>query len=109
MRIQRLTRVLQMLSGINTAVVRFREQPTLLEEACRIAYQVGHYAYSFVALIDPGRGVARPVAWTGKGAEGRNSVSFRIATSPEADCSVTGRVLRTGDLIAFDNPSDYTG
>jgi len=108
-RIRRLTRVLQMLSGINTAVVRFREQPALLEEACRIAYQVGHYAYSFVALIDPGKGVARPVAWTGKGAEGRNGVTFRVANSPDADCSVTGRVLRTGDVIAFDNASDYAG
>jgi diguanylate cyclase (GGDEF)-like protein len=108
-RIRRLTRVLQMLSGINTAVVRFREQPVLLEEACRIAFQVGHYAYSFVALIDPGRGVARPVAWTGKGAEGRSGVIFRVANSPDDDSSVTGRVLRTGDVIAFENASDYAG
>ena len=51
-RILRLTRVLQMLSGINTAVLRIREQRELLVEACRIAYQVGHYAYAFVALIE---------------------------------------------------------
>jgi diguanylate cyclase (GGDEF)-like protein len=108
-RIRRLTRVLQMLSGINTAVVRFREQPVLLEEACRIAFQVGHYAYSFVALIDPGRGIARPVAWTGKGAEGRSGVTFRVANSPDDDSSVTGRVLRTGDVIAFENARDYAG
>jgi diguanylate cyclase (GGDEF)-like protein len=108
-RIRRLTRVLQMLSGINTAVVRIRERPALLEEACRIAYQVGHYAYSFVALIDPGRGIARPVAWTGKGAEDRSGVTFRVANSLDADCSVTGRVLRTGDMIAFDRASDYDG
>ncbi|MFL6600921.1 MAG: EAL domain-containing protein [Steroidobacteraceae bacterium] len=108
-RIRRLTRVLQMLSGINTAVVRIRDQPALLEEACRIAYQVGHYAYAFVALIDPGKGVARPVAWAGRGAEGRGGVKFGIGNGPDADCSVTGRVLRTGDLIAFDNPKDYVG
>jgi len=108
-RIRRLTRVLQMLSGINTAVVRIREQPQLWEEACRIAYQVGHYAYAFVALIDPGKGMARPVAWAGKGAEGRGGVRFSVANGPEADCSVTGRVLRTGDMIAFDNARDYVG
>jgi diguanylate cyclase (GGDEF)-like protein len=107
--IRRLTRVLQMLSGINTAVLRIRERPELLEEACRIAYQVGHYAYSFVTLIDPGMGVARPVAWAGKGAESRAGVTFRMANSPDADCSVTGRVLRTGDVIAFDNARDYAG
>jgi|KBSSwiStaDraftv2_1062776.scaffolds.fasta_scaffold00080_32 diguanylate cyclase (GGDEF)-like protein len=108
-RIRRLTRVLQMLSGINTAVVRIRDQPALLEEACRIAYQVGHYAYAFVALIDPGKGIARPHAWAGRGAEGREGVTFRVGNGPDADCSVTGRVLRTGDLIAFDTAKEYDG
>jgi diguanylate cyclase (GGDEF)-like protein len=108
-RIRRLTRVLQMLSGINTAVVRIREQPQLLQEACRIACQVGHYAYAFVALIDPGKGMARPVTWAGEGAEGQGAVTFRVPNTPEADCSVTGRVLRTGDMIAFDNAGDYAG
>ncbi|MEA3182910.1 MAG: hypothetical protein QOI59_6433 [Gammaproteobacteria bacterium] len=108
-RIRRLTRVLQMLSGINTAVVRIREQRELLVEACRIAYQVGHYAYAFVALIDPGKSIARPAAWTGYGAEGHGAVSFRVAKSAETDCSVTGRVLRTGEMIAFNDAAEYAG
>jgi len=108
-RIRRLTRVLQMLSGINTAVVRIREQRELLVEACRIAYQVGHYAYAFVALIDPGKSIARPAAWTGYGAEGHAAVSFRVANSVVSDSSVTGRVLRTGEMIAFNDAGEYTG
>ncbi len=108
-RIRRLTRVLQMLSGINTAVVRICEQRALLEEACRIAYQVGHYAYSFVALMDPGKCVARPVAWAGIGAESRNAVRFRVTSNAADDCSVTGRVLRTGNMIAFDDAENYAG
>ena len=36
-RIARLTRILEMLSGINTAVVRIRERLELFHEACRIA------------------------------------------------------------------------
>jgi diguanylate cyclase (GGDEF)-like protein len=108
-RIRRLTRVLQMLSGINTAVVRIREQRELLAEACRIAYQVGHYAYAFVALIDPGKSIARPSAWTGYGAEGHGAVSFRVAKSASTDCSVTGRVLRTGEMIAFNDAGEYAG
>jgi diguanylate cyclase (GGDEF)-like protein len=108
-RIRRLTRVLQMLSGINTAVVRIRDQRELLQEACRIAYQVGHYAYAFVALIDPGKSVARPIAWAGHGAEGRSAVAFRVGKSDTDDSSVTGRVLRTGEMIAFDDARDYAG
>ncbi|HLZ97459.1 MAG TPA: response regulator, partial [Steroidobacteraceae bacterium] len=108
-RVRRLTRVLQMLSGINTAVVRIREKPALLEEACRIAYQVGSYAYSFVALMDPGQCAARPVAWAGIGADSRTAVRFRVASSAADDSSVTGRVLRTGNVIAFDDAKDYRG
>ena len=52
-RIARLTRVLQMLSGINAAVVRIRDRTQLFEEACRIAHDVGGYAAAFVAIIDP--------------------------------------------------------
>ncbi len=40
-RIARLTRMLQMQSGINAAVVRIREREDLLREACRLALQVG--------------------------------------------------------------------
>jgi PAS domain S-box-containing protein len=40
-RILRLTRMLQMQSGINAAVVRIRERDALLREACRLALQVG--------------------------------------------------------------------
>ena len=109
LRIHRLTRVLQMLSGINSAVVRIREQRDLLEEACRIAYEVGHYAYSFVALINPGKSIARTVAWAGFGSEGSRAVSFRVAKSAAGDCSVTGRVLRTGDMVAFNDARDYGG
>src|SRR5579862_5432208 len=36
-RIARLTRILEMLSGINTAVVRIRDRRELFAEACRIA------------------------------------------------------------------------
>src|SRR3981189_1909263 len=42
-RLARLTRILAMLSGINTAVVLIRERIELFHEACRIAVTTGHY------------------------------------------------------------------
>src|SRR5579872_7606073 len=62
-RVARLTRVLQMLSGINTAVVRVRDRTELLEEACRIAHTVGNYICAFVVLTDPHTRTARGAAW----------------------------------------------
>ena len=61
-RIERLTRILEMLSGINTAVVRIRERLELLQEACRIAVTTGHYVTAFVSLIEPGTRTARALS-----------------------------------------------
>jgi len=98
-RIERLTRVLQMLSAINAGVVRIRDRTQLFEETCRIAHDVGKYASAFVVLIDPSTRIARPVAWSGVNAEFREEVSFRVDGSSVDDVdddTVTGRALRTG-------------
>jgi diguanylate cyclase (GGDEF)-like protein len=98
-RIARLTRILEMLSGINTAVVRIRERLELLHEACRIAVTTGHYATALVSFIEPGTRTARPRTWAGKGGEVMSSLVFSIASTAEEDTSVTGRVLRTGETF----------
>ena len=58
--ISRLTRVLKMLSGVNSAMVRIRQRREILAEACRLATSVGGYASAMVALIEPGTRTARP-------------------------------------------------
>jgi diguanylate cyclase (GGDEF)-like protein len=101
-RIERLTRVLQMLSAINAAVVRSRDRTELFREICRIAHDVGNYAYAFVALIDPRTRVAQPVAWAGVDAEARDKVSFRVdgpVDGRESRETVTGRAVRTGEAV----------
>ncbi len=98
-RIERLTRILEMLSGINTAVVRIRERRELLQEACRIAVTTGHYITALVSLIEPGTRGARPFTWAGQGGERLHSLVFSIAANAESDSSVTGRVLRTGEVF----------
>jgi len=104
-RVGRLTRVLQMLSGINTAVVRIRDRDELLNEACRLAHQVGGYAFAFIALVDPGTRTARPVASAGEKSQTLVDAIFTVADSALADTSVTGRVLRTGQaIVCTDGP-----
>jgi diguanylate cyclase (GGDEF)-like protein len=98
-RIERLSRVLHMLSAINAGVVRIRDRTHLFQEACRIAHDIGKYSCAFVSLIDPGTRVARPVAWAGVAADARDTISFRVDPAVEDEESfetVTGRALRTG-------------
>jgi diguanylate cyclase (GGDEF)-like protein len=95
----RLSRVLQMLSGINTAVVRIRDRDELLNEACRLAHQTGGYSFAFIALIDPGTRTARPVACAGERSQTLVDAIFTVADSALTDTSVTGRVLRTGQAV----------
>ena len=100
-RIERLTRVLHMLSAINASVVRIRDRNHLFDETCRIAHEVGKYSAAFVTLVDPGTRVGRPVAWAGSGSASpeRDELRFRLDGTADNDPffnTITGQALRTG-------------
>ncbi|MGH8299643.1 MAG: EAL domain-containing protein, partial [Steroidobacteraceae bacterium] len=109
-RVARLTRVLQMLSGINTAVARVSDRTKLLEEACRIAHTVGNYVCSLVVLSDPRTRVARVAAWAGAGREFQGELTFTVddSSGSEEGESVTGRALRTGEAAVCDDVDEVT-
>jgi diguanylate cyclase (GGDEF)-like protein len=110
-RVARLTRVLQMLSGINAAVVRVRDRTELLEEACRIAHAVGNYVCALVVLIDPNTRVARGAAWAGAGREFQGELTFKVDDSGRGEPgeSVTVRALRTGEVSVCDDVTQVVG
>jgi hypothetical protein len=58
--ISRLTRVLKMLSGVNSAMVRIRQRREILAEACRLATSVGGYASAMVASSSRARAPRGP-------------------------------------------------
>src|SRR5262249_37869979 len=64
-RIARLTRVLQMLSGINSLVPRIRDRKELLSEACRFAVKTGGYAHAVIMLQKSDTQFVQPFAWSG--------------------------------------------
>src|SRR4029077_9233691 len=64
-KIKRLNRVRAVLSGINALIVRVRDRDELLSEACRIAVESGQFPLAWVALVDPGDQLVKPVAWAG--------------------------------------------
>ena len=99
-RIERLTRALQMLSAINAGVVRIRDRTHLFQESCRIAHDIGKYAFAFVTLLDPSTGIARPVAWAGM--PGPDALSFSVGPGAEEDehhSTVTARALNSGTEV----------
>src|ERR1700730_1018709 len=101
LRITRLTRILEMLSGINTAVVRIRDRMELFREVCRISVNTGHYVTALVAFLEPGTRTARPFAWCGAGDADVSDRVFFVASTEAEDSSVSGRVLRTGEMFLW--------
>ncbi len=51
--IRRLSRILKVLSSINSAIVRTHEREPLLDEACRIAVEEGGFPIAWVSLMEP--------------------------------------------------------
>ena len=102
-RVARVTGVLQMLSGINAAVVRIQDRGELLKEACRLAHRVGGYSVAMIAMIDPATRTARAVAAGGLEIEATTMEAFTVADSEAADTSLTGRVIRTGKAVFCDD------
>jgi len=68
-RIKRLNRVYAVLSGINAAIVRIRDQTELLQEACRVAVEDGGFVMAWIGLVDTQAGLVLPVAARGERVE----------------------------------------
>jgi PAS domain S-box-containing protein/diguanylate cyclase (GGDEF)-like protein len=61
-RIGRLTRIHRVLSGINSAIVRIGDRTELLDEACRIAVELGGFGIAWIGRLEPQAGEVVAVA-----------------------------------------------
>ena len=75
--IDRLSRIHEVLSGINGAILRIRVQDDLLKEACRIAVERGKLRFAWIGMADPGTGRIVEMASHG---EGKNFVDSHCLT-----------------------------
>jgi diguanylate cyclase (GGDEF)-like protein/PAS domain S-box-containing protein len=98
-RVARLTRMLQMQSGINAAIVHTRDHAELLREACRLAVQVCRYDHVLVVLLDDDRRRGRATHAAGLSIDYSDPGEFEIGDGTEPDASLTGRALRTGEPV----------
>lgn len=95
-RIARLTRVLQMLSGINSLVPRIRDRKELLQEACRLAVKTGGYAHAIVMLRKSGAQVVQPTAWFGADEKRTDTLCAALAEGASQSDGIAGRVMQNG-------------
>jgi diguanylate cyclase (GGDEF)-like protein len=105
--VARLRGVLQMLSGVNSALVRIRDRDEVLKETCRLAHRVGGYAAAMVALINPTTRTARPAGWAGHEFLADPGRDFPVAAHETGDTSLMGRVMRTGDAILCEDVASF--
>jgi diguanylate cyclase (GGDEF)-like protein/PAS domain S-box-containing protein len=75
-RIEKMSRIRAVSSGINSAIVRIADRGTLLRETCRIAAELGRFDMVWVAELDDVAKQVRPVAWTGFSDEAAGAVSW---------------------------------
>ena len=75
-KLNKLSRIRAVSSGINAAIVHIHERELLLKETCRIAVKHGKFELAWIATLDLEQQEARPVAWSGFSPEAARSVSL---------------------------------
>jgi diguanylate cyclase (GGDEF)-like protein/PAS domain S-box-containing protein len=101
-RIARLNRAVAFLSGTNSAIVRIRDRRELLQEACRLAVQIGKYAMATIYLKET----------TGKEPIVHRAVSARQAESKRPPreamdgAGPVGRAMSGGELVVVNDLAD---
>ena len=102
-KIKRLARILRMQSGINSAVLRIQDRDKLLQEACRLATDVGGYDRAVVAIVGQDGRHAIPEYRAGRGADLPEPPVVTIGDGSAPDDSLAGRALRTGKIALNPN------
>jgi diguanylate cyclase (GGDEF)-like protein/PAS domain S-box-containing protein len=99
-KIERLTRIQQVLSGINSAIVRIRHRDELFKEACRIAAEHGGFGIAWVSKFDPATMDVTPVAWAGIDAVGYEQLKTTARADVPRGHGVVGRAIRQREPVA---------
>src|SRR6185503_4340756 len=105
-RIDRLSRIRELLGTLNAAIVRIRERGALFEEFCHIAVARGGFVLARVIELDRD-GRARVVATTEPDSHIYQPMVDEFNRDPRQASSLLATALRSGEmLIAKDGASD---
>ena len=101
--IRQLIRVYAVLSDINQTIVREKDPQAMLEAACRIAVDKGHFRMAWIGMADPATGMLEPVASSGVIDDYLHRVRIdlrdpKTGTGPAARCFHTGEHAFCNDI-----------
>ncbi len=105
--IKSLNRVLSVLSGINTLIVRVRDRDELFREACRIAVEKGGFNMALIAVVDSNTIKVVSIASAGKNEELMISIRSILSSSEDSPKTIVARAIREKKaLVSNDMLSD---
>ena len=106
-RIERLNRIHSVLSGINTTIIRVREQQELFNEACRIAIELGQFMFAWIGMLQEDRQTLVPVAKAGMDDSLPQHIDLTVQTGGTANCRLLAdAITRAQPIICNDIAAD---
>jgi PAS domain-containing protein len=101
-KIERLTRIRDVLTSINAAIVRIRDRQQLFESTCCIAVEHGKFKMAWIGVAEPSGKKVTPVVWHGHNDGYLEEVGQLLRALPE-DPGIAARVLREGSPIVVND------
>jgi len=92
-RIKRLNQLYAVLSGINTTIVRVREEEELFREACRIAVELGRFVFAWIGKLDADSMQVTPVAQAGRDDGYLAQINLTTRADSLKSCALTAQAL----------------
>ncbi|MDP1680459.1 MAG: GAF domain-containing protein, partial [Burkholderiales bacterium] len=106
-RIARLNRIYSVLSGINTTIVRVREEEELFREACRIAVDKGQFTFAWIGTLDADTQQVTPVARAGRDDGYLDQINLTTTVDTPGNCQLTAAaVTQAKPVICNDIATD---
>ena len=100
---QRLNRILRVLSGINTTIVRVQDRQALFEEACRIAVEDGGFALAWIGMLDHDSQNIVPMARAGRDDGYLARINLSVAKDAPGTCTLILQALAQTEPVLCNN------
>jgi PAS domain S-box-containing protein/diguanylate cyclase (GGDEF)-like protein len=98
-RIERLSRIRDVTSEINAAIVRVRDRQMLFQEICRIAVERAHLGSAWVGVLDAATLDITPVAWAGEGSDEMYKAKSTARDDPARGQGAVSRAVRERRVV----------
>ncbi len=92
-KIKRLNRIYAVLSGINTTIVRVRDEGELFREACRIAVEHGRFIFAWIGGFDADTRLVTPAAQAGRDDGYLEQINLSAREDAPGGCALTAQAL----------------